>query len=80
MTLPPHTRDALLALGFVCAEDATLTAPVGTNITFTPIGQFLKLRLDLGDGTAVEAVLHKTALKITRESQMGKDASAPAPA
>jgi hypothetical protein len=62
-----HTREALLALGFVCAEDAMLTAPVGTNITFTPIGQFFELRLELGNNTVVTAVLHHSAIKVCRE-------------
>jgi len=57
--------DALLALGFVLADDGTLVAPSDSAVTLTPIGSFLELRI-LRDGNAVTAVLSKSALKITR--------------
>jgi len=41
--------DALLALGFVLADDGTLVAPSDSAVTFTPIGNFLvELRILIG--------------------------------
>jgi hypothetical protein len=35
-----------------------------------PIGNFYELRISLGDGNAVVAVLSKAAIKITREAKL----------
>ena len=66
MSQPQHNISALLALGFVLADDGAFVAPSGSRITLTPIGNFLELRISV-DGNAVTAVLSKTALKICRE-------------
>jgi hypothetical protein len=56
--------DALLALGFTLADDGVLTAPADSCVTLTPIGNFLELRISI-HGSAVTAVLSKTALKFS---------------
>jgi len=65
MQSPYSTDSALIALGFVLADDGTFTAPSNSAVTFTPIGNFLELRISV-DGNAVTAVLSKTALKFSR--------------
>jgi hypothetical protein len=60
-------RDSLLAVGFVAGNDGVLHAPVIGHTTLAPIGQFYELRISLGDGNAVVAVLAKAAIKISRE-------------
>src|SRR5262249_21332437 len=65
-TFPPSTS-ALTALGFT-EHDGVLVAPRGSVVTFTPIGNFLQLRI-AHDGSAVTAVLAKAAIKICREAQ-----------
>jgi hypothetical protein len=65
--LPSYHRDALIALGFDLADDGTLHAPIGSRVSLTPTGQFFELRIHLADGNMAMAVLHKAALKISRE-------------
>ena len=57
--------DALIALGFTLADDGTLVAPSSSRTTFTPIGNFLELRISV-DGNVVTAVMSKAALKFKR--------------
>jgi hypothetical protein len=57
----------LQALGFVADSNGVLAAPAGSRVTLTPISQFYELRVSLGDGNAVVAVLAKSAVKISRE-------------
>ena len=59
--------DALIALGFNRAADGTFTAPSGSVVTLTPTYDFFELRVSLASGGAVTVVLHKRALKISRE-------------
>src|SRR5262249_37442658 len=56
----------LVALGFVRGDDDVLYAPSDSVVSFTSVGGFLELRIVLGDGNAVTAVLSKTALKFSR--------------
>jgi hypothetical protein len=65
MSQPQHNISALLALGFVLADDGAFVAPSGSRITLTPIGNFLELRISV-DGNVVTAVLSKSALKFSR--------------
>jgi hypothetical protein len=60
------TESALLALGFVRADDGTLVAPADVVVRFIPTGAFFELRISF-DGNAVTAVLAKSAVKICRE-------------
>jgi hypothetical protein len=70
MTDLPDSRDGVLAaLGFVRGNDGTLMAPSNSRTTLAPTGQFYELRISLGDGNAVVAVMSKAAVKITRESK-----------
>jgi hypothetical protein len=62
--------DALLALGFVRGDDGKLVAPSNSVVTLTPTYDFVELRIGLANGSAVTAVLHKSALKICREETM----------
>jgi hypothetical protein len=57
----------LIGVGFVAGDDGTLHAPESSRVTLAPVGQFYELRVSLGDGNAVVAVLSKSALKIARE-------------
>jgi hypothetical protein len=59
-------HSALLACGFIRADDGTFIAPTDSVVTLAPIGAFFELRIVLGDGNAVIAVLFKTAIKVTR--------------
>jgi len=72
-TFPPSTQSdaraidaTLVALGFVLGDDGVLYAPTDSVVSFTPVGGFLELRIVLGDGNAVTAVLSKTALRFSR--------------
>ena len=60
-------RDSLLAVGFVAGNDGTLVAPATSRVRLVPIGQFYELRISMGDGNAIVAVLSKSAVKISRE-------------
>jgi hypothetical protein len=57
----------LLALGFSQGDDGVLVAPKDSRVMLAPIGQFYELRVSLGDGNAVVAVLSKTARLRSRE-------------
>jgi hypothetical protein len=50
-------RDSLLAIGFVAGDDGVLNAPKDCRVKLTPIGTFYELRISIGDGTTVLAVL-----------------------
>ena len=64
----PHSTDVVLvSLGFSQGDDGVLVAPKDSRVTLTPIGTFFELRVSLGDGNAIVAVLSKSAIKITRE-------------
>jgi hypothetical protein len=68
-SLIPHARaiDAtLVALGFVRGDDGVLYAPTDSVVSLAPVGGFLELRIVLGDGNAITAVLSKAALKFSR--------------
>ena len=68
MTKSPHSTDAaLVALGFVQADDGTLVAPSDSVVTLTPTYDFFELRVSFGTSNTVTVVLHKSALKICRE-------------
>ena len=43
--------------------------PSNSVVTLTPTGQFYELRVSLGDGNAVTAVLNKAAIKVTTEGK-----------
>jgi hypothetical protein len=58
---------ALLAIGFTARGDGTLRAPSGARTQLIPVGSFYELRISLGNGAVVTAVLSKAAVKITRE-------------
>jgi hypothetical protein len=59
----------LLAVGFVAGNDGTLHAPETSHTQLAPTAQFYQLKISLGDGNAVVAVLSKSAVKITREGK-----------
>src|SRR5215471_1146374 len=72
-TLPLSTQSdahaidtTLVALGFVRGDDGVLYAPTDSVVSFTPVGGFLEMRIVLGDGNALTAVLAKSALKVCR--------------
>jgi hypothetical protein len=57
------------AIGFVQGNDGTLTAPKDSCMRLVPTGQFYELKISLGEGDTVVAVLSKAAIKIIRESK-----------
>jgi hypothetical protein len=65
------TEDALRAMGFAPrGSDGRLQAPAASTTAFASIGSnFFELRITLADGSAVVAVLSKSALKIAREDR-----------
>jgi hypothetical protein len=66
-----HVRaiaDALIAIGFTAHADGTMFAPAGSRVTFTPIGNFLELKIAI-DGNVVTIVTARVALKITKEGK-----------
>jgi hypothetical protein len=66
MSQSSDSTSALLALDFTLADDGTLVAPSNSGVTLAPTGQFYQLKISI-DGSAVTAVLAKSALKICRE-------------
>jgi len=54
----------LVASGFVRGDDGVLYAPTDSVVSFTPVGSLLELRIVLADGSAVTAVMSKSALKV----------------
>jgi hypothetical protein len=63
-------RDSLLAIGLGESNDRVLHGPDNARVKLVPTGQFFELRITLGNsGNALVAVLHKSAVKITREEK-----------
>jgi len=60
----------LIAMGFSQGNDGVLVAPKDSRVRLEPVGAFYKMRISLGHGNAVIAVLAKSALKITREEKL----------
>jgi len=60
----------LIAIGFSQGDDGVLVAPKDSRVRFEPVGAYYKMRISLGGGNAVIAVLAKSALKITREGKL----------
>jgi hypothetical protein len=69
MTDHSNSKDSLLAVGFTAGNDGVLLAPAGSRVKLVPVRNFYELRISLGDGNAVIAVLHQSAVKITREGK-----------
>jgi len=63
-----NDRD-LLELGFVAGNDGVLHAPDAGRVRLTPYGKYYELRISLGDGNAVVAVINKRSVKVTREGK-----------
>jgi len=61
----------LTVLSFTVGGDGALLAPVGSRVTLNPVGaQFYSLQITVGANSMVTVVVHKSAVKITRESKL----------
>jgi hypothetical protein len=57
------TEAELRAIGFTLDGDRILRAPAGSDVTLSPMGEFFELRISLGSGLSVVAVLAQRAIR-----------------
>ena len=60
----------LTAAGFTAANDGALRIPAARGELNPVANMFFEVRITGGNGTSITVVVHKSAVKITRESKL----------